>query len=90
MNNNNPTPHNISDIEKMFDNKFLHKTFDSYQGWNMEDLEEVEEFLRTSLTSLLESLKREENLDDNGEMEFTNGFNTATSAHNERINKAMK
>lgn len=41
------------------DNEFLPKTFDSYQGWSVEDLQQVKQFLTSSLTGLLDEIEKE-------------------------------
>ena len=50
----------IEEKLKEFDEKFLEKTFDSYQGWSFEDLEEIKQFIKQALQEQEERIIEEE------------------------------
>lgn len=46
--------------DKLFDEKFLPKTFDSYQGWTIQDFDEVTEYIRSRDLAIENAIRAQE------------------------------
>lgn len=57
---NTPLSTTQQEQDKLFDEKFLPKTFDSYQGWTIQDFDEVTEYIRSRDLAIEKAVREEE------------------------------